>query len=228
MLFEPGVYGFSLPVQGHLKTAFAMMDGFLEKVYGRPVPADLRRKFGDFLLKHRLNPDDISRTESPEIEDLLHYDTRGLNAFNVLNMVEPRGKRTWVCFSPQSVYTPEFKKQLISRLDPVVSELRKTGLIKKAYLYTFDERGGGVLPDHRRVLRHGEKSLPRDSHADDGVYPARSEADEGTERRLELPVDAEVRHGESRRVPRGGGCKCGRIFAWGPGIRTPTGCRRIH
>ncbi|HQK95456.1 MAG TPA: hypothetical protein PLD23_18310, partial [Armatimonadota bacterium] len=104
------VYGFDLPVQGHLKTAFALMDGYLEKVYGKPLSAELRQRYGDFVLEHRLNPDDISRTDPPAIEDLLRYDSRGLNAFNVLNMVEPRGENAWVWWSPLEVYTPEFKQ----------------------------------------------------------------------------------------------------------------------
>ena len=59
------VYGFDLPLQGHLKTAFALMDGYLETVYGRPLAAELRHKYGDLMLAHRLNPDDVSRTAPP-------------------------------------------------------------------------------------------------------------------------------------------------------------------
>ncbi len=140
------VYGFDLPVQGHLKTAFALMDGYLEKIYGRPLTAKLRQAYGDYLLAHRLNPDDISRTDPPALEDLEHYYHRGLNAFNVLNMVQERGNRTWVCWSPLKVYTPEFKQHLIERLDPYVAELRKRKLIDKAYIYTFDERGEDFYP----------------------------------------------------------------------------------
>ncbi len=140
------VYGFDVPTQGHLKTAFALMDGFLERVYGRPLTAQLRQKYGDFLLRHRLNPDDISRTSPPAIEDLLVYKDRGLNAFNVLNMVEERGSRVWVCYSPLSVYTPEFKQRLIDRLDRYVAKLREHGLTGRAYVYTFDERGEDFYP----------------------------------------------------------------------------------
>ena len=140
------VYPLTLPVEGHMKTAFALMDGYLEKLYGKPLTAALRQKYGDFVLKHRLNPDDISRTDPPAIEDLLHYNKRGLNAFNVLNMVKERGDATWVCWSPLEVYTPAFKQHLIERLDPYVKKLRETGLINKAYIYTFDERGKDFYP----------------------------------------------------------------------------------
>jgi len=140
------VYDFDLPTQGHMKTAFALMDGYLEKLYGQPLTPALRRKYGDFMLQHRLNPDDISRTEPPDLDDLAHYDGRGMNAFNVLNMVQPRGNRIWVCWSPLEVYTPTFKQQLIQRLDPYVAALKRRGLAPKAYVYTFDERGPEFYP----------------------------------------------------------------------------------
>jgi len=143
------IYGFDLPRRGHMKTAFALMDGYLEQVYGKPLPPDIRRRYGDFVLRHRLNPDDISRTEPPPIDDLLHYRDDGpvgLNAFNVLNMVEERGNSAWVCWSPLDTYTPAFRQGLIARLDPYVAELRKAGLTDLAYIYTFDERGEEFFP----------------------------------------------------------------------------------
>jgi len=154
------VYGFTLPVEGHLKTAFALMDGFLERVYGKPLSAALRQRYGDFLLQHRLNPDDISRTSPPAIEDLLHYRDRGLNAFNVLNLVEERGEAPWVCFSPRETYTPAFKQRLIERLDPYVEQLRRTGLIEKAYIYGFDERGEDFYPIIREYFGMIQERYP--------------------------------------------------------------------
>jgi hypothetical protein len=146
------VYGFDLPTQPHLKTAFALMDGYLEKLYGKPLTPELRRRYGDYVLQHRLNPDDISRTDPPDIEDIAYYDERGLNAFNVINMVEPRGNRTWVCWSPLEVYTARFKENLIRRLDPYVAELKRRGLADKAYVYTFDERGEDFYPVMREYF----------------------------------------------------------------------------
>jgi len=146
------VYDFDLPTQGHMKTAFALMDGYLEKLYGKPLTPKLRRKYGDFVLQHRLNPDDISRTDPPDIEDIAYYNGRGLNAFNVINMVQPRGARIWVCWSPLEVYTPTFKQQLIARLDPYVAALKRRGLAEKAYVYTFDERGKEFYPVMREYF----------------------------------------------------------------------------
>jgi len=154
------VHGFSLPVTGHMKTAFALMDGFLEKVYGKPLTPKLRQAFGDYLLQHRLNPDDISRTAVPALEDLLHYKDRGLNAFNVLNLVEDRGSRTWVCWSPLEVYTPAFKQGLIERLDPYVAALGGHGLSPIAYIYTFDERGEDFFPVIREYFGMVKERYP--------------------------------------------------------------------
>jgi hypothetical protein len=139
------VYGFEIPTQPHIKTAFALMDGYLEKLYDKVTP-ELRRAYGDYVLKRRLNPDDISRTDPPDLDDIAHYNDRGLNAFNVINMVEPRGKRTWVCYSDAKVYTPQFREYLIKRLDPYVADMKQRGLAGKAYVYTFDERGKEFWP----------------------------------------------------------------------------------
>jgi len=140
------VYGFDLPVQGHLKTAFALMDGYLEKIYGKPLSTVLRQKYGDFVLAHRLNPDDISRTSPPAIEDLEHYKNAGLNTFNVLNIVQERGSRIWVCYSERQAYTPQFKQRLIERLDPFMAQLRSRGLFDRAYIHGFDEREKEFFP----------------------------------------------------------------------------------
>jgi len=140
------VYDFTLPVRGHMKTAFALMDGFLERIYGKPLDPELRRRYGVYLLEHRLNPDDISRTAPPALDDLKCYAGKGINAFNVLNMVEERGTAPWVCYSELPVYTPEFLQKIQDRLDPYVAQLHKTGLAPLGYIYTFDERGKEFYP----------------------------------------------------------------------------------
>lgn len=141
------VHDFTVPARGRLKTAFALMQGFLEKVYGvTNVPPTLRQAYGDFLLAHRLNPDDITRTDLPDLDDLAHYSDRGLNAFNVLNLVEPRGLGPWRCYSEAGSYTPEFKQSLIAKLDPFVADVKARGLADRAYVYSFDERPAEFNP----------------------------------------------------------------------------------
>jgi len=141
------VHDFTIPVRGRLKTAFALMQGYLEKVYGaEKVTPKLRQAYGEYLLAHRLNPDDITRTDLPHLEDLAHYRDRGLNAFNVLNLVEPRGSAPWRCYSSAESYTPDFKQSLIAKLDPFVADLKARGLADRAYVYGFDERPAEFNP----------------------------------------------------------------------------------
>ena len=138
------VRDFSLPKSPRMKTAFSIMDGFTKHTYGKITPK-LRRQALDIMLDHRLNPDDISRTEPPPIEDLLYARSRGMNTFNILNIVpkpEPDSTKLWVWRSPVKVYGPEFNKKFAARIDAYIEQLRKHGLSKMAYFYGFDECGG--------------------------------------------------------------------------------------
>jgi hypothetical protein len=154
------VYGFSLPTEGHLKTAFALMNGYLELLYAKPLTATLRQQFGAFMLKHRLNPDDISRTDLPEMEDLLRFNQSGMNAFNIANMVPERGNKIWVPNAPLSDYTPAFMLRLKARLDPYIAKLRDTGLTHKAYIYTFDESDAQFFPVMREYFGMVKQRYP--------------------------------------------------------------------
>lgn len=135
------VRDFTLPRVPRMKTAFAIMDGWTRATYGELTP-ELRRRCLDLMLSHRLNPDDISRTEPPTIDDLLYAREHGLNAFNILNLVpKPKGKPMWTCYARLEDYPPEFTQELAARLDDYMKELRRHGLSKLAYFYGFDERG---------------------------------------------------------------------------------------
>lgn len=155
------LHDFTLPRRPRIKTAFALMDGFLEKVYGKITP-ELRRAYTGFVLDHRLNPDDISRTRLPDLDELSWAKDRGLNAFNILNLVPeaPPGV-TWVCFAETKEYTSEFKTRLIERLDAFVPELEKRGLLDYAYVYGFDERGKEYIPIMREYFGLIKERYPR-------------------------------------------------------------------
>ncbi|MCX8052857.1 MAG: DUF4091 domain-containing protein [Armatimonadetes bacterium] len=155
------VYKAQVPIQGRMKTTFALMDGHLEKVYGVITP-EIRRAYTDFLLEHRLNPDDISRTTLPNIEELVYANTRGLNAFNILNIVpERKPGELWVCFAPVDAYTPEFKKRFFEKLDAFVPLLEQRGLIDKAYVYGFDERGAEYVPVMKEFFGEIKRRYPK-------------------------------------------------------------------
>jgi glyoxylase-like metal-dependent hydrolase (beta-lactamase superfamily II) len=129
-----------------MPTAFCVMDGFLRAHYPNRFE-EMTRRAHDLMLDYRLNPDDISRTEPPRIEDLLRERDNGMNRFNVLNLVpHPDRPVKWVCCAPLNAYTPDFYAALKTRLAPYVAELRKQGLQDKAYFYGFDERTNEYYP----------------------------------------------------------------------------------
>ena len=133
---------FSLPETFGLDTAMGMMDGFLRETYPDKWKK-LSREAQDLMLDYRLNPDDISRTEFPDLEDLEHAKKRGMSGFTLLHIVpKPKNpKAKWVCYvSPEEVFSDEFYADFKRRLDPYVKELRRRDLVKYARLYGFDER----------------------------------------------------------------------------------------
>lgn len=157
---EVEVLGFANPQQFGMRTAFALMDGFTRAQYPENF-AEMQRKCQTLMLEYRLNPDDISRTEPPRIEDLLYARERGMNCFNILNLVpQPQRPVKWSCYAPLSVYTPEFYVALKERLTPYVAELRKHGLERYAYVYGFDERLHDYYPAIGELWRNLKRDFP--------------------------------------------------------------------
>ncbi len=145
------VIDFEIPVAGHARNAFALHQGYLEQVYGREnVTRELRWAYGDYLLAHRINPDDITRAEPPFVEDIAHYCERGLTTYCLINYVMPRGDAPARIRTPLERYTPELRESVAAVVDPVVDELRARGLLEGAYVYSFDEcdpESFGVMRD---------------------------------------------------------------------------------
>ena len=133
---------FALPATFGLETAYSVMDGFTKALYPNDFAAK-RRETWDIMLDHRLNPDDISRTSPPDIQDLLHARERGMNRFNILNVVPPpkNPKARWVLVAkPEEIFNDDFYSYFIGVVKPYVAELKRHGLDKFAYVYGFDER----------------------------------------------------------------------------------------
>ncbi len=146
------VLDFTIPHKLTFKTAFSLYDGFLEKVYGKPVPDKIRYKYAKMLLQHRLNYDDINRDTLPRIKDLLKYREMGMNCFNILDIKPHHKSQGWTQYGNKNEYTKSFENELIKRLDPYMKKLKKTGLIKMAYFYGFDERGKDYYPIMKRFF----------------------------------------------------------------------------
>lgn len=133
------------PGAGRLRTSFDLIEGFLEKIYGTPVPRKIARRYGEFLLRHRLNPDHFSRSDPPDIDDLRHYRRLGLNSFCVINLAwhrrdSPDPIRGGLN-SPPEWYTEAHWDQLARRVEPFIRRLkRERSLWPLAYVHGFDER----------------------------------------------------------------------------------------
>ena len=125
--------------------------------------AAMKRQSWDIMLDHRLNPDDISRTTPPVIEDLIYARSRGMNRFNILNIVpQPKNPNVkWICYSPPSATEdPAFYPAFKARLDPYMDELRRHGLEKFAYIYGFDERQKEYYPGIDALWRKLKRDFP--------------------------------------------------------------------
>ena len=135
------VRDFELGATFGLETAFSVMDGFMRAEYLGKWK-EMKRQAIDVMLDHRLNPDDISRTSPPDIEDLLYARKRGMNRFNILNIVpEPKKPVTWVCVGdPKVLFSDAFYTNFTSRLAPYLARLKEYVLDRMAYIYGFDER----------------------------------------------------------------------------------------
>ena len=156
------VRAFAQPTTFGMPTAFCIMDGFTRAQYPDQYEA-MRRQSWDVMLDHRLNPDDISRTSPPPIDDLLHAKARGMNRFNILNLVPPPKdkKAKWVCYSsPEETENPAFYDYVKKTLTPYVAELRKHDLVKFAYLYGFDERQKEYYPGIDRLWKQLKADFP--------------------------------------------------------------------
>ncbi|HNX36485.1 MAG TPA: DUF4091 domain-containing protein [Kiritimatiellia bacterium] len=154
------VRDFNNPQTFGMPTAFCVMDGFTRAQYPDRFE-EMKRKTHDLMLSHRLNPDDISRTEPPCIEDLVYAREKGMNRFNILNLVpKPAKPCKWVCYAPLSAYTPAFYEEIKARLTPYVTELRRHGLEKSAYLYGFDERPYAYYPAIGELWRKLKTDFP--------------------------------------------------------------------
>jgi hypothetical protein len=126
------VWDFSLPSETHLRTAVSFRDPSVEQVYSS-LPERLRLRYYDFLLEHRINPDNIYRYDPPKITDLVRWDRQGMNAFNITYAVKPKDLK------PNAPYPEDKKKEIMATLDAIIPQLKEKGLYKKAYVYGFDE-----------------------------------------------------------------------------------------
>ena len=152
---------FALPEHFGMATAFAVMDGFTRAAYPDRF-AEMKRRTWDLMLDHRLNPDDISRTEPPAVDDLVYARKRGMSLFNILNIVpKPTRPVKWVCYAPPAATDSEaFYETFAARVRPYREELKRHGLAGLGYIYGFDERAAEYYPGVRRFWERWRRDFP--------------------------------------------------------------------
>ena len=145
---EVRVYDAIVPDSSAVRTAFSLYDHMLEKVYGEVAPL-LYRKYQHFIADHRLNIDHLYRSALPSIADLRYFARRGqLNAFNLLYMRAGED------------YGHDRLEEIAGILDPYVEELRRLGLVDRAYIYGFDEVSGDQFDELKRVFGFFKERYP--------------------------------------------------------------------
>lgn len=133
------VFDFTLPSgPGHCRTAFALQEGFKTKwAEGEYL------KYADFMLDHRLNPDDIYRLKPPRIADLEHFYERGMNYFTASKV-----SKGWD-LGPLRTFFDELAKS------PHGAQLRK-----QAAWYGYDEKGKDQWPGMGECFRTLHAAFP--------------------------------------------------------------------
>jgi hypothetical protein len=153
---------FALPRTFGTLNSFTVMDSFTRAQYPDCFEK-MKRQSWDVMLDHRLNPDNISRTTPPDVEHLKYAVKRGLNLFNILNVVsEPKDPNVKIVYeeTAETYADPKFYEAFAQRLKPYVEEYRKAGLLKYAYVYGFDERESDCFPWIADIYRKYKRDFP--------------------------------------------------------------------
>ena len=138
------VWDFMLPDGTHLRNAFTYAEPSVGRFYKDRWGREMRYKYYDFILDHRLNIDNLYRGDRPDIEVLKYGVSKGMNAFNVgaeFRLAGATGKR-------------------IKELDDYVAQLKKEGLFKYAYVYGFDEVREEKFAEMRMVFSNIHRLYP--------------------------------------------------------------------
>lgn len=151
-----------LPSRFATRNSFSVLDGFTRSAYPDRF-RQMKRESWSVLLDHRMSPDDISRFKTPNSDDIEYACDRGMNGFNVLNVVpEPADPMTPVVYTAEAgiLASNEFYRSFLARLRPVVADVKRHGHMNLAYVYGFDERGSEYYPVMREFRRRLRRDIP--------------------------------------------------------------------
>jgi len=126
------VRSFDIPKgAGNFKTAFAMIYDQSRRVLSQDIMDKHRIPYGEFALKHRLNPTDIYSPETPRVPDLEHYYELGMNSYCAANPTVQAG------------LTSDKPEEFKAKMRLFMLELEKSRYAKQlkrmVYIYGYDE-----------------------------------------------------------------------------------------
>jgi len=150
------VYDFELaPGAGHLRTAFSLGERPILRLY--EGDRQMLYRWQDYMLDRlRLNPFDLWLQTPPPLDRLKALNARGMNAFPLAYLPNDKEATEWP-FAP----SPEKTRALLEDLRPTVDELRRLGLLKKAYLF-----GGDEVPAKRVEATKASFALVQETYPD--------------------------------------------------------------
>ena len=152
----------ALPKTFSTWNSFSVMDGYTRIQYPERTKGKIRESW-DILLDHRLSPDDISRFRPADVDDLVYARGRGMNLFNVMNIVPvPDDPNTPIVYNaPTNVlFSKTFYPSFRDRIAPYVAELKRRGLGDILYFYGFDEQEKEVYPAIAGIRRNLAADFP--------------------------------------------------------------------
>lgn len=163
------VWGFAIPEAGsQLKMAFNWDEAASAAIYGQAdwKEKNLKHKYMDCLLEHRMGVDNIYRGTPPKVDDLKYAVDRGAGSFNLFNVGWPAS------------YTDAQVEATLNRIDAVWKQYEDAGVADTAYIFGFDEHYqevaipqiygaiGKKFPKLKRLVSTGPRGKPADAHAD--------------------------------------------------------------
>ena len=152
----------ALPKTFSTWNSFSVMDGYTRIQYPDRTREKIRESW-DIMLDHRLSPDDISRFRPADVDDLVYARSRGMNLFNVMNIVPvPDDPNTPIVYNAPAkvLFSKTFYPSFRDRIAPYVAELKRRGLGDMLYFYGFDEQEKEVYPAIAEIRRKLAADFP--------------------------------------------------------------------